>query len=88
MEARSQREVLATGLRNTIGFAWHPVTKELWGWDHGIDWLGDDQQGEEFNMLVHGARYGLALCVRKEQAESGGRASWRNFLGRMGEDEP
>jgi glucose/arabinose dehydrogenase len=63
----SEREVLASGLRNTIGFAWHPGTKELWGWDHGIDWLGDDQQGEEFNLLVHGARYGWPYVFAKSR---------------------
>ena len=31
------RTIFASGLRNTIGFAWHPVTGELWGMDHGID---------------------------------------------------
>jgi glucose/arabinose dehydrogenase len=52
------RELFTTGLRNTIGFAWHPVTKELWGMDHGIDWLGDEEQGEELNLLRAGERYG------------------------------
>jgi glucose/arabinose dehydrogenase len=40
------REIFATGLRNTIGFGWHPATGEMWGADHGIDWLGDDEQKE------------------------------------------
>lgn len=52
------REVYATGLRNTIGFAWHPVNKKLYGMDHGIDWLGDDSQREELNELKPGAKYG------------------------------
>lgn len=52
------RKVWATGLRNTIGFAWHPVTRQLWGADHGIDWLGDDEQKEEFNLLEADQRYG------------------------------
>jgi glucose/arabinose dehydrogenase len=54
----SGRRVLASGLRNTIGFAWHPRTKALWGMDHGIDWLGDDEQGEELNRIEDGKRYG------------------------------
>jgi Raf kinase inhibitor-like YbhB/YbcL family protein len=52
------RIVFATGLRNTIGFGWHPATGELWGMDHGIDYLGDDQQPEELNRIEHGKRYG------------------------------
>ncbi|MDX2080745.1 MAG: PQQ-dependent sugar dehydrogenase [Terrimicrobiaceae bacterium] len=54
----SAREIFATGLRNTIGFDWHPETKELWGMDHGIDWLGDDENREELNKLTKGAQYG------------------------------
>ncbi|GAB3330296.1 sorbosone dehydrogenase family protein [Larkinella ripae] len=52
------RIVFANGLRNTIGFGWHPETKELWGLDHGIDWLGDEQQKEELNLIKQGAFYG------------------------------
>lgn len=52
------RQVWASGLRNTIGFGWHPRTGELWGWDQGIDWLGNDLQREEVNRIERGARYG------------------------------
>jgi glucose/arabinose dehydrogenase len=52
------RSVFASGLRNTIGFAWHPRTKALWGLDHGIDFLGDDQPKEEVNRLQEGQQYG------------------------------
>ena len=54
----SGRRVYAKGLRNTIGFDWHPQTKEFWGFDHGIDWLGDDVHGEELNKLEDGGDYG------------------------------
>ncbi|RYF76352.1 MAG: sorbosone dehydrogenase family protein [Cytophagaceae bacterium] len=54
----SNRTVFASGLRNTIGFGWHPQTKELYGFDHGIDWLGDEQQKEELNVIKQGAFYG------------------------------
>jgi glucose/arabinose dehydrogenase len=57
-----ERAVFARGLRNTIGFAWHPDTRELWGMDHGSDWRGDDQPPEELNRLVEGADYGWPLC--------------------------
>lgn len=52
------RIIFASGLRNTIGFGWHPETKELYGFDHGIDWLGDEQQKEELNVIKQGAFYG------------------------------
>ncbi|WP_460911740.1 PQQ-dependent sugar dehydrogenase [Spirosoma areae] len=54
----SGRRVFAKGLRNTIGFGWHPITKALWGFDHGIDWLGDEDQREELNEIKEGADYG------------------------------
>lgn len=51
-------EIYAKGLRNTIGFDWHPVTGELYGMDHGIDWLGDEDQKEELNKLEENNNYG------------------------------
>ncbi|SFE12645.1 PQQ-dependent sugar dehydrogenase [Spirosoma endophyticum] len=54
----SGRKVFAKGLRNTIGFGWHPRTKALWGFDHGIDWLGDEDQREELNEIKEGSDYG------------------------------
>jgi Raf kinase inhibitor-like YbhB/YbcL family protein len=53
-----QRSIFAAGLRNTIGYDWHPRTGELWGMDHGIDFLGDDEQKEELNKLELGKQYG------------------------------
>ncbi|MBL8215363.1 MAG: PQQ-dependent sugar dehydrogenase [Bryobacterales bacterium] len=61
------RSVFASGLRNTIGFAWHPETKALWGFDHGIDWLGNDEQSEELNLLENGKRYGWPYVYGKNQ---------------------
>ncbi|MBC7772464.1 MAG: YbhB/YbcL family Raf kinase inhibitor-like protein, partial [Pyrinomonadaceae bacterium] len=53
-----QRTIFAHGLRDTIGWAWHPSTGELWGMDHGMDWLGDDVQPEELNLIKEGSNYG------------------------------
>ena len=54
----SYRTIFASGLRNTIGFGFEPETGELYGMDHGIDWLGDNEQYEELNHIVKGNRYG------------------------------
>lgn len=54
------RQIYASGLRNTIGFGWHPVSQKLFGMDHGIDMLGDDDQEEELNEIKPGAKYGWA----------------------------
>lgn len=52
------RETVASGLRNTIGFDWQPRTGTLYGWDDGVDWLGDDATPEEFNRIEPGKKYG------------------------------
>ena len=52
------RAILASGVRNTLGFDWQPGTNALYGWDQGIDWLGDDEQREEVNLIQKGRRYG------------------------------
>jgi len=53
-----QRAIWASGLRDTIGWGWHPQTGELWGMDQGMDWLGDDYPPEELNKIERGKRYG------------------------------
>ena len=58
----TSRTIFAAGLRNTIGFDWEPDTGQLWGMDHGIDWLGDDAQIEELNHIRQGSRYGWPLA--------------------------
>lgn len=52
------RTIFASGLRNTIGFDWEPMTGALYGVDHGIDWLGDEVQIEELNHIEQGKKYG------------------------------
>ena len=54
------RKIYASGLRNTIGFGWNPVSGKMFGMDHGIDFLGDNEQVEELNELVEGEKYGWA----------------------------
>lgn len=58
----SGRGVYARGLRNTIGWGWHPVTGSLWGMDHGSDWRGDDTPPEELNRIENGTDYGWPYC--------------------------
>lgn len=47
----SNLEVIARGVRNTVGFDWHPITGELWFTDNGRDWLGDDKPPDELNRV-------------------------------------
>src|SRR5215470_8914493 len=41
-------EYWAHGVRNSVGFDWHPVTKELYFTTHGRDWLGDEAPSDKF----------------------------------------
>jgi glucose/arabinose dehydrogenase len=52
----SNVEIFAHGVRNTVGFDWHPASKELWFTDNGRDWMGDDRPPDELN---HGPRKGM-----------------------------
>lgn len=45
-------EIVAHGVRNTVGFDWHPQTKELWFTDNGRDMLGDDTPDCELNRIT------------------------------------
>ncbi|MCZ6709669.1 MAG: PQQ-dependent sugar dehydrogenase [Gammaproteobacteria bacterium] len=44
--------VFARGIRNTLGFAWHPQTGHLWFTDNGADLMGDDIPAEEVNVAT------------------------------------
>jgi glucose/arabinose dehydrogenase len=58
----TDRGVFASGLRNTVGWAWHPETRELWGMDHGSDMKGNDVPPEELNKLQSAGNYGWPFC--------------------------
>ena len=47
-----QTSVFASGVRNSVGFAWHPQTGELWFTDNGRDMLGDNVPPEEVNVAT------------------------------------
>jgi glucose/arabinose dehydrogenase len=56
-------EVYAHGVRNTVGFTWHPETKELWFTDNGRDMLGDEKPACELNVAPKaGMHFGYPYC--------------------------
>jgi glucose/arabinose dehydrogenase len=58
-----QRHIFARGVRNTVGFDWHPATGDLWFTDNGRDWLGDDLPPDELNHAVRGGlHFGYPYC--------------------------
>ncbi|WP_129644292.1 YbhB/YbcL family Raf kinase inhibitor-like protein [Peristeroidobacter agariperforans] len=62
------REIYASGLRNSLGFGWHPDSGRLYAFDNGIDWLGNDEQSEELNELTEaGQRFGWPYVYDDDQ---------------------
>ncbi|KVL93365.1 PQQ-dependent sugar dehydrogenase [Burkholderia stagnalis] len=59
----SHREVVARGVRNTVGFAWHPDSGELWFTDNGRDLMGDDVPDDKLNRAPRaGLDFGFPYC--------------------------
>lgn len=59
----SGREIIAHGVRNTVGFDWHPETGELWFTDNGRDMMGNDLPDCELNRLdKDGDHFGYPFC--------------------------
>jgi glucose/arabinose dehydrogenase len=56
-------EVFAHGIRNSVGFAWHPFTKHLWFTENGRDMMGDDIPGDELNTApTPNMHFGYPYC--------------------------
>ncbi len=56
-------EIVQQGIRNTVGFTWHPVTKKLWFTDNGRDWMGDDLPACELNYAPRDfMHFGFPYC--------------------------
>ncbi|MBI1396220.1 MAG: sorbosone dehydrogenase family protein [Betaproteobacteria bacterium] len=56
-------QVFARGIRNSVGFDWHPETGVLWFNDHGRDWMGDDLPSCELNRAPEpGMNFGFPYC--------------------------
>ncbi len=68
--ATRQPQVVARGVRNTVGFDWHPVSGELWFTDNGRDWMGDDAPPDEINRLDRSGRhFGYPYCHGADLAD-------------------
>lgn len=61
----SDCRVIAKGLRNAVGFVFHPLTGKMYATDNGRDWLGDDLPPDEINLVEEGGNYGWPLCYGK-----------------------
>lgn len=74
-------EVYARGVRNSLGFDWHPETGELWFTDNGRDWMGNDTPPDELNRAATaGLHFGFPYCHGASEAEpDDGSASCAGF---------
>lgn len=56
-------ETFADGVRNSVGFDWHPTTREMWFTDNGRDNMGDDVPSDELNIAYRaGMHFGFPFC--------------------------
>ncbi len=56
-------KILARGVRNSVGFDWHPLTGKLWFTDNGRDLMGDDIPPDELNLVTKiGQHFGFPVC--------------------------
>jgi glucose/arabinose dehydrogenase len=63
-------EVFAEGVRNSVGFDWHPDTHELWFTDNGRDNMGDDVPDDELNVAWKGGmHFGFPFCHQGDVAD-------------------
>ncbi|MDX1570661.1 MAG: PQQ-dependent sugar dehydrogenase [Xanthomonadales bacterium] len=59
----SGMETIARGVRNSVGFDWHPDTGDLWFTDNGRDMMGDNLPPCELNHLSEvGQHFGYPFC--------------------------
>lgn len=59
----SEREVFARGVRNSVGFTWHPDSQKFWFTDNGRDMMGDDLPPGELNRAEKpGLHFGFPFC--------------------------
>ena len=66
----SDLEIVHRGIRNTVGFTWHPETKELWFTDNGRDWMGNDEPNCELNHAPKdGMHFGYPYCHQGDIAD-------------------
>ncbi|MCB9293354.1 MAG: sorbosone dehydrogenase family protein [Lewinellaceae bacterium] len=75
-------EIVQRGIRNTVGFTWHPQTGELWFTDNGRDWMGDNEPACELNHAPRdGMHFGYPYCHEGDlpDPEFGARRSCDEF---------
>lgn len=67
----SGEEIVARGVRNTVGFDWDPKTGDLWFTDNGRDWLSEDLPNDELNHIAQPGKqhFGFPYCHQGDFAD-------------------
>jgi len=61
----SGAEVYARGVRHSVGFDWHPETKQFYFSDNGRDWMSEDVPEDELNRATKvGEHFGAPYCLQ------------------------
>ncbi|MGB3463627.1 MAG: PQQ-dependent sugar dehydrogenase, partial [Cyclobacteriaceae bacterium] len=79
----SDREIFVKGVRNTVGFTWHPETGEMWFTDNGRDMMGNNSPQCELNRVSEkGQHFGYPYCHSGDisDPELGGKFGCENFV--------
>jgi glucose/arabinose dehydrogenase len=58
-DGKARWEAYGSGLRNPVGFAWHPGTKVMYASNNGPDHLGYEQPPEYFSRITEGSFHGM-----------------------------
>lgn len=62
-------DIYARGIRNAVGFTFHPLTGEMYATENSRDWLGDDFPPDEINIIKQGKHYGWPFCHGKDMPD-------------------
>jgi glucose/arabinose dehydrogenase len=54
--------IYARGIRNAVGLAWEPGTRNFWATENGRDWLGNERPPDALDRIVQGGNYGWPYC--------------------------
>lgn len=58
-------EVVARGVRHSVGFDWNPANKQLYFSDNSRDWLSEDTPQDELNRVTKdGQHFGAPYCYQ------------------------
>src|SRR5690606_15328065 len=77
------RTLVAKGVRNSVGFDWHPTSRLLYFTDNGRDWVSEDLPADELNRVTKdGQHFGNPYCHQGDfpDPEFGWGISCDNFV--------